>query len=188
MSTRTQKISAIILDRDGVINLDSPDYIKSLEEFVLIPGSVQAISDLSKAGWPVFVITNQSGLQRGLYDEASLAEMHRYLYKEVSKLGGDIHAIYYCPHHPDSECECRKPKPGLFHQLALEHHIDLSQAYYVGDKATDIEVAIQINAKPVLVRTGKGEKTLTHELVNTHSVPVYNDLADFANSMLAVEK
>ena len=186
MSTRTPKISAIILDRDGVINQDSPDYIKSLEEFVLIPGSVKAISELSKAGWPIFVVTNQSGLERGLYNEASLAEMHRYLYKKVTELGGDIQAIYYCPHHPDSECECRKPKPGLFHQLALEHHIDLSRSYYVGDKMTDIEVALQIKAKPVLVRTGKGEKTLKHKFVNTHSVPVYNDLADFADALLAV--
>lgn len=182
---KSEAKAAVILDRDGVINHDSKDYIKSLDEFKLISGSVQAIADLHKAGWPVFVITNQSGLERGLYDEQTLAEMHKHLYQEVFKQGGDIQAIYYCPHHPDSGCECRKPKPGLFKQLALEHQIDLSQSYYVGDKSTDIEVALRVQAQPILVRSGQGQQNTQHALVQTHLVPVYADLKKFVKQLLS---
>ena len=179
-----QTKAAVILDRDGVINADSKNHIKSLDEFKLLPRSVNAIANLHKAGWPVFVITNQSGLERGLYDEATLASMHRYLYQEVLKQGGDIRAIYYCPHHPDSHCDCRKPKPGLFQQLALEHNIDLSKSYYVGDKTTDIEVALAVKAQPILVKTGKGLLTLDNAIVEQNSIPVYADLHNFVINLL----
>lgn len=179
------KHAAVILDRDGVINLDSDGYIKSIEEFKLIPKSVQAIADLHQAGWPVFIVTNQSGIERGYYDEATLAQMHAELYKQVQVLGGDIQAIYYCPHHPKSECECRKPKPGLFKQLALEYEVDLTQSYYVGDKPTDIEVALTVGAQPVLVSTGKGAKFIEHALVVDNAVPIYTELHEFARHLLS---
>ncbi len=179
------KRAAVILDRDGVINLDSDSYVKSLEEFKLIPKSVQAIAALHQSGWPVFIVTNQSGIGRGYYDEAVLAQMHAQLYKQVQALGGDIQAIYYCPHHPKLECECRKPKPGLFQQLALEYEVDLSQSYYVGDKITDVEVAQAVNAQAVLVTTGKGEKFVEHELVLKHAVPIYTELYEFAQHLLS---
>lgn len=183
-----QKKAAIILDRDGVINHDSHEYVKSLDEFILIPGSAQAIADLHKAGWPVFIITNQSGLERGLYDEATLANMHRYMYQEISALGGDIQAIYYCPHHPDTKCTCRKPNPGLFQQLALEHDIDLSRSFYVGDKITDIEVAIAVKAQPILVKTGKGQLTSENSFTVQKAVPVYANLLDFVQNFLAADQ
>ncbi|NNC97997.1 MAG: D-glycero-beta-D-manno-heptose 1,7-bisphosphate 7-phosphatase [Gammaproteobacteria bacterium] len=177
--------AAVILDRDGVINHDSSTYIKTLEEFSLIQGSAQAIADLHLAGWPVFIITNQSGIARGLYNEQTLADMHSYLYRAVSELGGDIQAIYYCPHHPDDHCACRKPQPGLFLQLALEHPVDLESSYYVGDKITDMLAARVIKAKPVLVKTGKGAQTLHHPVIEQNRIPVYSNLADFANKLLA---
>jgi len=179
------KRAAVILDRDGVINHDSENYIKSLDEFKLIPSSVQAIADLHQAGWPVFIVTNQSGLERGLYDEAVLASMHAKLYHAVQDLGGDIQAIYYCPHHPKTECECRKPKPGLFQQLALEYQVDLKESYYVGDKASDVEVAITVSAQPVLVTTGKGQKFIQHDLVVENAVPIYTELKEFVQHLLS---
>ena len=179
------KRAAVILDRDGVINLDSDGYVKSLIEFKLIPKSVQAIADLHQAGWPVFVVTNQSGLERGYYDEATLAQMHAELYRQVQELGGDIQAIYYCPHHPKAECECRKPKPGLFKQLALDYEVDLSQSYYVGDKVTDVEVALAVDAQAILVTTGKGAKFVEHELVIKHAVPIYTELHEFAQHLIS---
>jgi len=179
------KQAAVILDRDGVINFDSDSYVKSLDEFNLIPNSVQAIADLHKAGWPVFIITNQSGLERGYYDETTLAQMHAKLYKQVQALDGDIQAIYYCPHHPKKECECRKPKTGLFKQLALEYEIDLTQSYYVGDKLTDVEVALAVEAQAVLVTTGKGSKFIEHKLVVDHAVPIYTELFEFSQHLLS---
>ena len=179
------KQAAVILDRDGVINLDSDGYVKNLGEFKLIPKSIQAIADLHQAGWPVFIVTNQSGIERGYYDEATLAQMHAELYKQVQALGGDIQAIYYCPHHPKNECACRKPKPGLFQQLALEYEIDLSQSYYVGDKITDVEVALAIDAQPILVTTGKGAKFIEHELVVKQAIPIYTELHEFTQHLLS---
>lgn len=179
--------AAIILDRDGVINADSDSYVKSLDEFNLIPGSVKAIADLYQAGWPVFVVTNQSGLERGLFDVKTLADMHRFLYKKVMLNGGEIEAIYYCPHHPDTKCECRKPKPGLFQQLALEHQVDLARSYYVGDKITDVEVALTVGATPVLVKTGKGQQTFRDPIIKEHGIPVHSDLFDFVHNFLSVD-
>jgi len=114
-------ISAIILDRDGVINQDSPDYIKHVDELHLFDTSIQAIAKLHLAGLKVFIITNQSGIGRGLYSEQTLTAMHRKLYSAVIAAGGDIQAIYYCPHHPDEKCLCRKPKTTLFERLSVEH-------------------------------------------------------------------
>jgi len=150
----------IFLDRDGVINEDSDDYIKSADEWHAIPGSIEAIAKLSQANYQVFVITNQSGLGRGLFDALALRNMHAKMQQLVQQAGGRIHGIYYCPHKPEDNCECRKPKPGLLTQIRDETGHDLTQAYFVGDSLKDLEVAQAVGAKGVLVETGKGKKTL----------------------------
>jgi len=149
----------VILDRDGVINEDSDDYIKSAEEWIPIPGSVEAIATLSKAGYTVAVATNQSGLARGYFDEYELARMHALMYELVENAGGLINALVYCPHAPDAGCRCRKPGPGLLEQLAETLNISLEGAWFVGDTEKDIDTALASQCQPILVLTGKGELT-----------------------------
>ncbi len=146
---------AVFLDRDGVINRDSADYVKSLAEFSLIPGSVEAIAKLTQAGYEVFVITNQSGLARGIIDMAGLEEIHRYMKNAVREAGGEIRGVYFCPHLPDEGCDCRKPSPGLIRKAAEENDLDISKAVMIGDKGTDIECAQRAGCKGAyLVKTG----------------------------------
>lgn len=178
------KKPAIILDRDGVINQDSTQYIKNVAEFHIYERSLLAISRLHKAGWPIFVITNQSGIARGLYDEDTLADIHRVMFINVIEHGGDIQAIYYCPHHPSENCECRKPKIGLFEQLALEHNIDLIESYYIGDKATDVQAGLNAGCTPVLVRSGQGLENFDTKVVCDNEVMIFDDLLDFVESYL----
>jgi D-glycero-D-manno-heptose 1,7-bisphosphate phosphatase len=164
----------IILDRDGVINEDSDAFIKSPDEWQPIEGSLEAIELLNKHGFRVVVITNQSGIARGLFSENSLTEIHNKMLHMVQAKQGNIEKIYYCPHGPDSHCDCRKPKPGLFFQFAREKGVDLKQVYAIGDSYRDIQAAEAANAKPLLVKTGKGEKTLND--YPTLNVPVYDNL------------
>jgi len=177
------KHKTIILDRDGVINEDSVGYIKSLAEWVPIPGSLQAIADLSKSGFSVFVITNQSGIGRGYYSLQAMQQIHDHMLQEVDKLGGAIQGIYFCPHHPDLQCECRKPNTGMFLQLAKEHSVDLQQSFYVGDKLTDLQAGDGVNAQSILVKTGNGEDTLRH-LASDHFYLVYSCLSAFAKDVI----
>jgi D-glycero-D-manno-heptose 1,7-bisphosphate phosphatase len=165
----------IILDRDGVINEDSDDYIKTPAEWIPIPGSLKAIAALNHAGYTVVVATNQSGIARGLYTEAGLAEIHATMQRQLAAVGGHIDAIFYCRHHPDEHCACRKPKPGLLLQIAAEFKIDIEKALMVGDAARDIECAQAVGCPAVLVKTGKGMRTL--EAKNVPDVPVFEDLA-----------
>lgn len=151
----------IILDRDGVINEDSDAFIKSPEEWIPIPGSLEAITQLSKAGFTVAVASNQSGLARGLFDQATLEAMHEKFKKLLAEKGGEVATIKYCPHAPDDGCDCRKPKPGLLHQIASELNTDLKTVPVVGDSSRDLQAAEAAGAQPVLVRTGKGEATLS---------------------------
>lgn len=145
----------IVLDRDGVINYDSPDYIKSLSEWQPIPGSLEAIAKLSQAGWIVTVATNQSALSRGLTTLADVAKIHQTLQTKLTALGGKIDAIALCPHLPEHHCECRKPKPGLLLELAREFHYQPKDLIIVGDSLRDIEAAEAIGAKSYWVKTGK---------------------------------
>ena len=148
---------AVFLDRDGVINRDSADYIKNLEEFVFLPGSLPAICKLSSSGYRVFVVSNQSGLARSFIDPADLENIHRYLRESVQNAGGKIQDIYFCPHHPDERCECRKPRTGLIQRAAFEYEIDLPTAVMVGDKLTDIQCAQNAGCKRAYwVATGIG--------------------------------
>ncbi len=149
----------VILDRDGVINIDSDDYIKSVEVWQAIPGSIEAIARLSQAGYSVMVVSNQSGLGRGLFTEIDLANMHNYMQGLVEEAGGSIEAIFYCPHLPTDNCHCRKPRPGMLQQIEDEFSVSLNNVFFVGDTLKDIEAALSMSCVPILVRTGKGNKT-----------------------------
>ncbi len=133
----------VFLDRDGVINADESDFIRSLADFTFLPGSINAISRLTRHGFSIFVITNQSGVGRGIIDPGELERIFSRMTREIEMAGGNIAGIYFCPHHPKDACQCRKPEPGLILQAAKDHDIDLSRAVMVGDRARDIESAIR---------------------------------------------
>ncbi len=149
----------IVLDRDGVINEDSPHYIKSLEEFVFIPGSIQAIVKLKKAGFVVAVATNQSGIGRGYFTLDTLHAMHEKIQSELQLFDTAIDGFAYCPHTPKDNCDCRKPKAGLFNQLEEKLQCSLKNGFVVGDSLRDLQAGMKKDMQPILVRTGKGEKT-----------------------------
>jgi len=174
----------VILDRDGVINFDSDNYIKSVDEYVTIPGSVAAIARLKQHGYHVAVATNQSGIARGYYDEATLHAMHQKLADELSAFNSTIDYIAYCPHAPDDGCNCRKPKTGLLQQIADHFQMTLDQnTIFVGDSPGDIQAAINFGVTPVLVKTGKGERTLQKKFPYKN-IRIYTDLADFVDYLL----
>lgn len=178
----------IILDRDGVINHDSDAYIKSLDEWVPYPSSIAAIARLSHAGFTVVVATNQSGIARGYYDEATLKSMHDRLIALVEKEGGRIAHIAYCPHGPDDECQCRKPLPGMLHQIKrLLGLTSLKGSWMVGDSLRDLQAGEAVDCRTVLVRTGKGIKTEAKGigLENAH---VFDDLAHFVDWMITTNQ
>jgi D-glycero-D-manno-heptose 1,7-bisphosphate phosphatase len=150
----------VILDRDGVINVDSVKFIKSPAEWKPIPGSLEAIARLTQAGWRVVVATNQSGVGRGLFDMDTLNAIHDKMHKAVAVAGGRIDAIFYCPHAADANCACRKPRPGMFRRIANCLNVDLGNVPAIGDSLRDLEAAANAGAAPYLVLTGKGEKTL----------------------------
>ncbi|MDR4125289.1 D-glycero-beta-D-manno-heptose 1,7-bisphosphate 7-phosphatase [Alcaligenaceae bacterium LG-2] len=149
-----------ILDRDGVINEDSDAFIKSPEEWQAIPGSLDAIARLSRAGWRVVVATNQSGLARGLFSMDTLNAIHARMRRELADAGGFVDAIFICPHGPDDGCRCRKPAPGLFEDIASRYDTSLQGVPAVGDSLRDLQAATALGCTPWLVRTGKGPRTL----------------------------
>ena len=149
----------VILDRDGTINQDSDQYIKSPAEWKPIPGSMQAIARLTQRGWRCVVATNQSGIARGLFDMATLNAIHAEMHRAVGQAGGRIDAIFFCPHAADSNCECRKPKPGLLREIASRFDIELAGVPMIGDSLRDVEAAAAVGAQPYLVLTGKGRQT-----------------------------
>jgi D-glycero-D-manno-heptose 1,7-bisphosphate phosphatase len=173
----------VLLDRDGVINHDSDQFIKSPEEWHPIPGSLEAIALLNQHGFEVAVVSNQSGLARGLFDQATLADIHAKMQQMAGEKGGKISAIYFCPHGPDDGCDCRKPKPGMLKKFASDFHIQLSDLTLIGDSIVDIQVARAVAAKPMLVRTGKGQKTLTENPDLT--IPIFDDLYEAVRNIIA---
>lgn len=178
-------MNLIILDRDGTINEDSDDYIKSPDEWIPLPGSIEAIGRLTRAGYRVVVATNQSGIARGLYDMDTLNRINTRMINAAKDHGGEIVGIFFCPHGPDDNCECRKPKSGLFTEIAARLKTNLSGVYSVGDSERDVIAAREGGAIPVLVRTGKGERTLAKpEKDAFEGVPVFDDLAAFTDSLL----
>ena len=150
---------AVFLDRDGVINRDRPDFVKSVEEFELLPGVLEAIRLLHRAGFSIIIATNQSGIGRGLYSEETLEEIHRHLLRLVERGAGRIDAIYICPHAPGADCDCRKPKTGLFSMAAEDLGIDLARSYCMGDAPRDILAGKRAGLYTILLRTGKGART-----------------------------
>lgn len=174
----------IILDRDGVINQDSDQYIKSPEEWQPIPGSLSAIARLSRAGYRVFLATNQSGIARGLFDIETLHAIHQKMLNEIQHRGGTVDAILFCPHAPDDHCDCRKPAPGLYLEIGKRIGHSLKNIPVIGDSYRDLQAAKSVGAKPILVRTGKGERTLKEHGSEIADMAVCANLADAVDVLL----
>ncbi len=173
----------IILDRDGVINEDSDEYIKSPEEWRPIPGSLDAIARLNRAGYRVVVASNQSGLARGLFDMDALLAIHDKLHRNLAAAGGAVDAIFFCPHGPEDACACRKPKPGLLLDIAARLQVSLQGVLVVGDSLRDLQAAQAVGARPLLVRSGKGAGTEAQGK-GLAGVPVFDDLAAAVDALL----
>lgn len=169
----------ILLDRDGVINHDAEDFIKSPKEWRPLPDSLEAIALLTQFQFSVIVISNQSGLARGLLDLKSLDRIHAKMLGAVEQAGGRIEAIYYCPHGPEDRCACRKPKPGLLLKFARDYRADLSQTLMIGDSWRDVAAAQAAGARAALVKTGNGLATLRHH--PNLSIPVFENLYQAAH-------
>jgi D-glycero-D-manno-heptose 1,7-bisphosphate phosphatase len=177
----------IILDRDGVINHDPTGYIKSPDEWNPIAGSLEAIARFNRAGFTVLVATNQSGIGRGLYDVDALARVHGKLSEMLALVGGEIEEIFFCPHHPDDQCQCRKPSPGLFEQMQKKYAINFAETFFIGDSIGDVRAAQAVGCKPALVMTGNGRKTLEQN-PELGCIPQFRDLAEAAFKILGEEK
>lgn len=179
----------VILDRDGTINEDRSDYVKSPDEWIPLPGALEAIARLSHAGWHVVVASNQSGLGRGLFDVSTLNAMHAKMHRLLAAMGGRLDAIFYCPHAPDEACHCRKPEPGLYEQIGERYGIDLKGVPTVGDTARDVLAGVVVGCEPHLVLTGKGAAYRGRRLPHTFpkKTLVHVDLAAFADFLIARE-
>jgi len=181
-SASTMKL--VILDRDGVINHDSDHFIKSPEEWVPIPGSLEGIALLNQSGFHVVVATNQSGIGRGLFDMSALNAMHTKMHRALTTLGGHIDAIFFCPHSADDGCDCRKPKPGLFLQIARRLDCDLRGVPAIGDSSRDLAAAASVGCATILVRTGKGKMTETEGNLPPGTL-TFDNLAAAATHLIA---
>ncbi len=188
----------IILDRDGVINQDSDHFIKTVDEFIPLPGSLEAIARLCQAGFAVMVATNQSGISRQLFTLETLHAMHDKLQALLLPLGGKIEAFYFCPHGPDDHCQCRKPKSGMIKTIAQDffncsdhkkNQQHLKNVFVIGDSLRDLDAGMAAGTQVALLKTGKGQRsleTITKDALNKYSqVPVYTDLADFTDHLLS---
>jgi len=174
----------VILDRDGVINYDSEDYIKSVEEWQPIPGSLEAIARLNNAGISVAIATNQSAVARGLCDLDDINAIHQALRSRLSTVGGRVEVIAFCHHGPSNHCDCRKPLPGLLREIRRRTGFPLDGTPIIGDSRRDLEAAIHVGARPILVRTGKGESTESGLPPTLKDVPVYDDLSAAVDALL----
>jgi D-glycero-D-manno-heptose 1,7-bisphosphate phosphatase len=176
----------VILDRDGVINYDSNVYIKSPEEWLPIPGSLEAIAHLNRHGFQVLVATNQSGVARGLYDLEMLDRIHEKLVYELAAVGGYVDEIFFCPHHPEEKCLCRKPQPGLLYQIQSKYSINLENTFFIGDSIVDIRAAKSAGCQPLLVLTGNGRMGV-EKYPELASIPQFADLAAAAEYIITVQ-
>ncbi|KEQ16600.1 D-glycero-beta-D-manno-heptose 1,7-bisphosphate 7-phosphatase [Endozoicomonas numazuensis] len=173
----------IILDRDGVINEDSDNYIRTVDEWIPLPGSIKAIARLSRAGYPIAIATNQSGLARGYFTEDTLRAMHQKMLDLIAAEGGKIDCIKFCPHGPDDQCRCRKPLPGMIEQIEETLNLPAESAWVVGDSLRDLQAGQAMGCKVALVKTGKGIRTL-NKGEGLDNVPVFEDLTAFTNFIL----
>ncbi len=175
----------IILDRDGVINYDSDEYIKSPGEWRPIEGSLEAIARLNRAGYIVTVASNQSGIARGYFDLQTLSAIHTKMDTMLAQEGGRIDAIFFCPHRPEDHCRCRKPKPAMLLDIGQRFNVSLEEVYFIGDTVGDMKTAYAANARPLLVRTGKGSKAeLILNAECKQKIPIYDDLSSAADAIL----
>ena len=187
-------MTLLILDRDGVINQDSDDYIRTVQDWVPIPGSIKAIANLSRAGFHIAIATNQSGLSRGYFTLDTLEDIHAKLCRMVEEEGGSIAGIFYCPHLPDEGCNCRKPATGLIQAIEAELGESATGAYFIGDSLKDLQAALAHNCVPVLVKTGKGSGT--YAVLAEGDAPVgleltqlnvYNNLLEASRAILKAQ-
>jgi D-glycero-D-manno-heptose 1,7-bisphosphate phosphatase len=176
----------VILDRDGTLNEDSADYVKSPEEWMPLPGALEAVARLNHAGWHVVVASNQSGLGRGLFDVSTLNAMHAKMHRMLAAVGGRVDAVFYCPHGPDERCRCRKPEPGLFEQIGERYGIDLRGVPAIGDSPRDVLAGVAVGCAPHLVLTGKGAAYAGRSLPDAlpQDTRVHRDLAAFADFLI----
>ena len=185
-------VKLVILDRDGTINEDRDDFVKSPAEWVPIAGSLEAIARLNHAGWHTVVATNQSGLARGLLDMAALNAIHARMNRELAELGGRIDAVFFCPHGPDDGCACRKPLPGLFTMIGERYGVSLREAYAVGDSLRDLQAGVAAGCAPHLVRTGKAAgldpAALRAVVEQVPHATIHADLATFAQQLIQRER
>ena len=191
----SEQARAVFVDRDGVLNRELGGYVTRPEELELLPGVADALARLHRAGWPVIVFTNQAGIGRGRFTAETLELIHAKLKAEIAVAGGEIRAIYFCPHHPDDGCECRKPMPGMLLQAAQEHHLDLAQCYAIGDTPRDIQAGHEAGCRTVLVLTGHTHIFDASDFPLPHPDSVFPDLAaavdalvDLPHQMSACEK
>ncbi len=174
----------VILDRDGVINHDSDQYIKSPAEWRPIPGSIEAIARLNQGGWRVAVATNQSGIGRGLFDMATLNAINDKMMEMVFRHGGRIDALFFCPHTAAEECSCRKPRTGMYEEIAARFHTELKGVPCIGDSLKDLQSAEAVGAQPVLVLTGKGKQTQAEGSLPRKTL-VFENLAEAVRHIVA---
>ena len=181
---KTRAVKLIVLDRDGTINHDSEQFIKSPDEWRPIPGSLEAIARLNHAGYRVVVATNQSGIGRGLFDMGTLNAIHEKMHRALAVVGGRVDAVFYCPHTADATCDCRKPKPGLLREAGRRFNVDMNGVAVIGDGIRDLQAAESVGGQPMLVLTGKGEKTLRDGNFPKNTV-IFPDLAFAVSALLA---
>ena len=174
----------VILDRDGVINQESDAFVKSPDEWIALPGSLQAIARLTQANWTVVVATNQSGLARGLFDVSAINAIHSKLHQELAQVGGSIDAVFMCPHGPNEGCTCRKPLPGMYHEIGRRYDVDLAGVPCLGDSLRDLQAAHAAGCSPWLALTGNGVKTRDQGGLPP-GTQICNDLPAFVDMLLA---
>ena len=172
----------VILDRDGVVNVDSANFIKNPNEWIALSGSLEAIALLNQSGYRVAVATNQSGIARGLFDMATLNAINDKMHRALVLIGGRIDALFYCPHAADDHCNCRKPKTGMIEDIGRRFSVDLTDVYGIGDSLRDLQAFADAGCKPILVRTGKGEETLAQGQLPDKNLPkntlIFADLSE----------
>jgi D-glycero-D-manno-heptose 1,7-bisphosphate phosphatase len=189
---RGDRMKLVILDRDGTINADRDDFVKSADEWVPLPGALEAISRLNHAGWHTVIATNQSGLARGFFDMAALNAIHLAMNQALAQVGGRIDAVFFCPHGASQGCQCRKPLPGLFHLIAERYGVQMKDVPVVGDSLRDLQAGAAVGCAPHLVRTGKAARLSEAEIeAICEQVPgtrVHADLAAFAVHLIQSER
>ncbi len=174
--TPTAIVKAVFLDRDGVINENRPDHVKSWAEFRFLPGAPEAVARLSKAGIRVFIITNQAIINRGMVSREMVDRINRRMIREIKRAGGRIDGVAYCPHRPDERCTCRKPQPGLLLHLAERHGLDLRESVVIGDALSDVEAALAAGCQAILVMTGRGTEQFQMSANTSRTFAVAADL------------